>query len=242
MAGISRVALVLHSLTGLAKDAVEMGFVFSNSHNNGGTGNTEGAIHDFLNHANSNHALNAYLGPSLSGQYDILEYDITAHLDGSVAGSPIFTELGSSMSQSGTTGIPRGVCAVLAYHRDIASLGVLGPVVTEPSTEAAIDQGAPATHSGRSRPRSRAEGRIFVGPLNQTATAQDSTTGRQVVSTALLQDLTDIATRLSTAGVGWAQWSRRNASVGNVLGGWIDHSLHYQRRREEVPGVRSVWP
>lgn len=239
--GVSRVVLRFPAKTGLAKDDTEMGFVLSNSNNNGGTGDTEAAMVDFITGARVHAALGTYLSSSLAGTWDLLEYDITGHLGGGDVGSPIFTALGAALPAPSTLlNAPRGVCAVLAFNSGTGS-PVSGPSASLPTTEAAQDQGAPATHTGVTRPRSRHEGRIYFGPLNLNTFQTSDPSGRTIIHPNLVADLADGAHALSGAGVGWAQWSRRDAAVHNVIGGWIDNSTHYQRRREEVPGVRTPW-
>lgn len=190
----------------------------------------------------------------LSGHYDWAHaplecYDITTHLDGGPHGSPIYTGLVvGSAAPSALTALPAGLCVCVSYRSDFGTDLEEGPSVsTIPTADFAQDEGAPATHTGRTRPKSRDRGRLYIGPLDQGIV--DSTTGLtgesrpggtflDTLRHAAYQVIIDAT--LAAAGARWAQWSRRNATVKIVNGGNVANSFTYQRGREIAPSSRPA--
>jgi len=119
---------------------------------------------------------------------------------------------------------PREVAIALSFHGDYGTLGEFGLAGT--------------------RPRARHRGRIYLGPFNNfwtsfssTSNPQLSTTGATTIAGAAERLLTD-SNHLAT----WAVWSRKNAAMYPVVGGWVDNAFDTQRRRGEDANVRTVFP
>jgi hypothetical protein len=108
-------------------------------------------------------------------------------------------------------------------------------------------------YGNRNLPRER--GRVFLGPLNTSATATGSDIARP--ATALVNALAAAGTRLAVSvdstGVSGLQWAIRSAgpySDGTGAGvithtrirnGWVDNAFDTQRRRGAVPSARTLW-
>lgn len=115
------------------------------------------------------HPLSFYLSPDLdhtSNACSITWTDVTAHLDGSNAGGPFRTDTFTLGAASHTQGLPPSVAVPVALRADYGTDIEHGTTASLPSTESAIDQGAPATHTGTIRPRARDRARFYLGPLD----------------------------------------------------------------------------
>lgn len=171
--------------------------------------------------------LKAYLSEVISSTSDdtrVEYYDITAHLDGTPAGSPIaITEF--SVIPALIQSAPDGVAAAVGYRVDYGTDVEFGPV--------------------KSRPRSRDRNRFYFGPLNLGAFSMDAN-GRCIFGHQFVTDLLAAAGTLLRLGSGSSDitqpvvWSRKNASVKHpIVSVWTDDRPDYQRRRSD-PGVRSA--
>jgi len=176
-----------------------------------------------------------YLGPSLDISRGLgwTAYDITAHLNGSPHGAPIASGNYSIPSVgTSTTVIPEGVAACLSYRGNYGT-----------DVEFLRD---PVTHKITARPRARHRGRIYLGPLDQIAFQQDSTTKRGRLKTlfmtdimAQLQGAISITDSASNKWQLW-HWSKKNASVEPIVQAWVDDRPDYQRRRSDQSTTRST--
>lgn len=162
-----------------------------------------------------------YMSPNISraaGGVKVDFYDITADLAGTPHGSPVVR---STFTLGASTGdaIPEEVSAVVSYHSDLT--GVL-------------------ERDGATRPAARRRGRLYIGPLAHNA--YDSIGGKVLLSLVFQSALIDGATRLlADAGGLWMQWSRADAFVRPVEGGFIDNAFDTQRRRGAAPNGRTTF-
>lgn len=150
----------------------------------------------------------------------IKQYDLDGHLLGDAHGSPrrvsTFT-LGAS--QGGETNMPSEVAICLSYHA----------LLTDFQQEL-----------GNTRPAARRRGRLYLGPLCTLARTQDATTGDVKVSSVARSTLTQAATALlASPTVSWSQWSRKQAAVSDVTGGFVDDAFDTQRRRGRNASLRT---
>jgi hypothetical protein len=224
------VDVILASTSGMVKDEVINSFVFltpSTPPSNSDITAAQAAIIDFYNTVSVTNGITVanFLGTQLSRASNACRlnyYNLTGHLSGSPHGSPIATNtftLGAA--QSGETNMPAEVAGVLSYHSDLTDL---------------------QQELGSTRPAARARGRIFLGPLNTLARTIDGTTHQVTLSGGFRTSVTDAGARLIlTSGVGWAQWSRRNALVLGVVGGYVDDSFDTQRRRGVAATLRTTF-
>jgi hypothetical protein len=158
-------------------------------------------------------------------------------------GSPIFSEnwLGP-VTPIANSNIPCEVAGVLSMRADYTGVVERGASGSIPSTDAAIDQGAPATHTGVTRPRARRRGRLFIGPL--TTDGIDIQQPQPPLSGAFTAALRAAAVRMkigNTATGNWSVWSRRDATLYLIDQGWTDNAPDTQRRRGFKATTRQVW-
>jgi hypothetical protein len=255
MASVIRSVVRFANQNGIVKDAVLNAFVFANS----GAADTAhlDAIRDRLiafftaTAPGQGNQIGNYQGPQIdggAGKTQILHYDISSHLDGTPAGSPIRVDAFQCGASSSATALPDEVCSALSYHGSLTGLPVVGAADSAlPTVDSAVDVGAPATHAGRDRPRARHLGRIFLGPLSSAA-ADFSGRGHRPAA-AFRTDVTKAALGLmgafgpsgSPIDLAWSVWSRRNGGLSAVLGGWMDDRWDSQRRRRPAASVRTLF-
>ena len=115
-----------------------------------------------------------------------------------------------------------------------------GPTSTSiPSSDAAQDQGAPATHTGKTRPRASLRGRVFIGPL--TAGVPDSNGHVTASAATVVQDaFDDLVGALSALANSTTivVWSRATASVAAVTWRIVPPIFGSQRRRVDPDAFR----
>jgi hypothetical protein len=170
--------------------------------------------------------------------------DVTAHLDGSNAGGPIATVPWTLSAATSTVSLPAQCAAVCsyraAYGTDIEH-GVSGPL---PTPDRAVDEGAPATHIGTSRPRASDRGRFYLGPLNLETLASNFNAGDNVagvLAPAFVSDLTHALTALVSTQqpvqpdqFNLVVWSRKNAIVKQIAYIALDAALAVIRKRADT--------
>jgi hypothetical protein len=195
------------------------------------------------------HTLGAFWGNGVkrtAPSFEIQVYDISGHLDGSPHGSPVETFVDpTGFTAPAANGMPNECAVVLSFTSTFYALALEhGPTATLPSTDAAVDQGAPVTHTGKTRPRARHRGRVYLGPLTVQPVTPDLN-GNAVVSDAFIGDIIAAWTTMNTSTIaaGWRQsvWSRRDAAIYPVAGGWVDNRFDSQRRRQTAATVRTTF-
>jgi hypothetical protein len=176
----------------------------------------------FLNDVNAGqaHPMAYYLSPAISRaatDSTIEIYDVTAHLDGTPTGPPIYAH-NFALATAGASGhsLPEGVSALFWLH---------------------ADYGTDAEFGSHTRPRARDRNRFYLGPLNDSAIQQQSVTNISVLSDQFLADAALALQQLGHSSPGPADetqpvvWSRKNAGVKQVAARGIDLRPKYQRRR-----------
>jgi hypothetical protein len=158
------------------------------------------------------------------GKYEV--YDVTAHLDGSVAGSPVLIGSFSTVGLGVSSGIPEG-CAL--------TVTLQAPYGTDVEF-------APGT-----RPRSRDRGRIYFGPLANGAAFTTDTNARTVPSTAIRTDLCQwikainvYTTAPHSIPYNLTVWSRKNHLMKSLQEVWVDDRFDYQRRRAGKESTKTI--
>lgn len=245
--GDTLVRAVMEASTGLPTDRVVNDFAYTGALPlvGGGIDAVVGAIDGFYNAgATGPDRLSWYLSAFISraATHHLEFYRI---VDGPL-GSPFHIRpwLGPANPGFSPTFFPPEVSAVLSFHADLVDVAEFGAPEAIPSTDAAIDQGAPATHVGTPRPKARRRGRVFVGPLNNAALNEDTPTCplSAAFTLALRSAGSRLITDLASDGVnGWGVWSRRDKAVRLVTGGWTDDAPDIQRRRGITPTTRALW-
>lgn len=168
--------------------------------------------------AGSPQAVHTYMAGDIdrTSNASLIEYyDVTNHLDGTPAGSPIRQDMFTLSPSGGGGSLPPGVAACVGYRADYG--------------------GSPEFTPG-SRPRARLRGRFFVGPLAQPAI--QSSGGLLAVSflEALQLSFSAMATTKNqgeTNQFNLVQWSRRGQHVHQITNYYVDEACCYQRRRAD---------
>jgi len=116
----------------------------------------------------------------------------------------------------------------------------------KPTPESAQDYGAPATHMASSRPKSRHLGKIEFGPLDASAIGVDGNANPQFTDTFVNDAVAVLANFMAnvgsiTGGAAWSVWSRRDAFVYGVTGGWVDRGVKTRRSKTFVPNLRTTF-
>ena len=91
------------------------------------------------------------------------------------------------------------------------------------------------------QPQSRRRGRIYFGPLTNTANddGRPSSATRSTLATAAAT-LTSNLKAASVPGT-LSVWSQVDAAAVTVVDGWVDNSFDTQRRRGVQPTTRQTW-
>lgn len=136
-------------------------------------------------------------------------------------GSPIaeIPWLGPS-AVNGTRNMPSECSAVLSFHADLTGI---------------------QEEAGATRPKSRRRGRVFIGPLRDSAVTNDFD---PKVDPQFSTTLRQAAVRMKDASAvfrPWCVWSRSDETLRPVVAGWTDNALDTQRRRGPAPTSRIVW-
>lgn len=152
-------------------------------------------------------------------------YDVTAHLDGSAAGSPVATQAYTAVAEGTLTSlVPEGVACCVSYR---------------------ANYGTDVEFGTGSRPRARDRNRFYIGPLYGACLSAEATTHRAAFSTAFINVVLGALNTLALVNEGatptWAlrTWSRKNASTSVAQTAWIDDRPDYQRRRADPSVIRT---
>lgn len=148
-------------------------------------------------------------------------YDITAHLDASASGPPIYEEDFYLIHSPGAPQpLPEEVACCISYQ------SLYG---TDPEF-------APGA-----RPRATHRGRVYIGPLDASVTATGPN-AEFAFATAFLNDLEaafNNMIQLETGGVAdvpsIVQWSRKMARVLPIADTWMNNAADTRRRRGAQP-------
>lgn len=102
----------------------------------------------------------------------------------------------------------------------------------------------PGTTGGGSTDK-RKRGRIFLGPLAQSAVA-DGTASHpdEIIYSGFMNAMLGAADYLrdqTDNDLTWVQYSRAGDTVGNVSGGFVENAFDTQRRRGLPSSVRTTW-
>lgn len=108
-------------------------------------------------------------------------------------------------------------------------------------TEVAVCSSFAAT-AASGVPPARRRGRIYVGPLAESA---NSSSGQSrplpAFITALADATEDLATDAVLSGFDLSVWSRRDSELFPVARGWVDNAWDTQRRRGIEATARTSW-
>lgn len=173
----------------------------------------------------------------------IKSYDVTTTLGGEPHGFPFDTEFfGLTGVADNAISLPQQDAVVMSLRGNSSSLP---PPAAEavPSDDRAVDEGAPLTHPGFSRPLERLTGRLYLGPWSSDALA--AVTGVAKINDGLRNTIVNAAKQVLIelgSAIVWSIWSRAQRAFVPVLEGWIDDRWDSQRRREPKALNRVFFP
>lgn len=173
------------------------------------------------------HSVGGYLSSTLSRSIHptINLYHLTDLTGVTGIGTPVATRVldAALPAPEVATNLPDEVSVCLSFHGDLAGL---------------------VERSGSTRPANRHRGRIFLGPLTTGVMGQDPDNHDVLVHSTPRQAFADAAGRILAGvfGATWCVWSRTNAALYPVVGGFVDNAFDTQRRRGIRATSRQVWP
>lgn len=177
--------------------------------------------------AGATNSVSAYMSKAIdrtAGATQTRWYDIGAHLSGSPHGPPIHIDFWQ-FGPVGTDAHTAQLAIVADYHGDLTGV---------------------AEFAVGSRPRARHRGRHYLGPLSSSGyvPANAAPWDAKLTSVAQIDIPLSYAHFLSSVAAGdeWCVWSRKDAALYPVVGGWVDRTIHIQRRRQDPAGVKLTWP
>jgi hypothetical protein len=90
--------------------------------------------------------------------------------------------------------------------------------------------------------QARRRGRVYIGPLDNSASDSAGTRPAQQLRDALAEAGERLMTESDTDSTFWSVYSRVDNATVAVERGWIDNAFDTQRRRGEAPTDRQLWP
>lgn len=224
-AGDLLIRAVMTAVSGLPEDTIINDWAVkhrSGAPTDGQIGDAFAAVGDFYRQGAS---VDARIGSWISDQVDrgatheLQAFTIVA----GPLGSPRLTSawLGPT-SNSSSNNLPTEVAGVLSFHADLT--GIL--------------EEAPS-----SRPRARRRGRVYIGPLVGEAVSMSSPAPALVsaFTSAMRSNATVMFDALDADGWDWCVWSRADAVLRPVVGGWTDDAPDIQRRRGQAATSRTTF-
>lgn len=186
------------------------------------------ALVNFYTVANgATHKVGHYLADSLSRTVapHIDLYELTDLTGVTGIGTPVASRALSAVlpDAEASDNLPPEVAVCLSFHGDLTGL---------------------VERSGATRPANRHRGRIFLGPLTTGTVHKITDTKVAEVRDVPRQAICDAAGRIIAGvfGATWCVWSRANAALYPVVGGFVDNAFDTQRRRGVKTTLRTVWP
>lgn len=224
VAGDTLIRVVMTAKSGLVADQVVNDFAFKNQSGSATIGDAAGMIgmvSDFYSEPSAGNRISNYIGENVdrAATHQMEAYHIVA----GPLGSPFYTEdwIGPAAPGTANSNLPLEVAAVLSFHADLTGI---------------------QEEAGATRPRARRRGRVYLGPL--------TTDGVTITDDAPLLG-PDLRTAMGAAAVAlkdaaetdwpWCVWSRADAILRPVVGGWTDNAPDTQRRRGQESTNRATW-
>lgn len=90
-------------------------------------------------------------------------------------------------------------------------------------------------------PQARRRGRIYFGPLDQTAVTSNRPSAGVIAALATAAINLQTAIQAAATGADLVIWSVANQSAVPVVDGWIDNAFDVQRRRGVEATSRTTW-
>lgn len=233
----------IHDANGLPNDDTVNTFTFFNS----GTLIEPGALilnvrpflESFYNGPTVGTSIGTYLGQELNRVVDgnFIEWYQLAPAGSIVPRTPLGGPLSRTTFTLGGSGgqpsMPRECAVVLSLSAPHAGIAEDVP-------------GGPVGPKGDTHPAARHRGRVYLGPLNNSAVGSGSNgpgvknTFRDLIVTQAALLMTNCNT-IAGGTTGWGIWSRKDAAIYPVTHGWVDDAFDTQRRRGIGSTARSTF-
>lgn len=237
--GHYRVNVILPYLSGLPEDVAQNTFYFRQSA--GGTSHAEDAddigasMEAFYNDIFSpaTDAIAEYIGDQVSravGACQVQCYFTDGDSPNVAWGSPVQVRSFTLGVADAGEPLPAEIAICSSIHGDLTNIPESAPA-TPPAT-------------GTIRPAARRRGRIFIGPLQRTATTGSGANGDARPTTAAKLAILHSSLNLADNGPGGMFWevaSKADDVFYLVAGGYVDDACDVQRRRGSAPESREVW-
>lgn len=182
-------------------------------------------IDNFYNAAQSTGVgITHWLSSSLSAvnnAHSIDFYDLTGHLDGTSHGSPFRSEPFTLAGLPANEGLPDECAVCISVHSEF---------------------GTDRESVGTTRPKARDRGRLYIGPLATGTVAIPDPNKEAVVTPNALSTFRDAMSFMIVDPnlVTWCLWSRADAALKPIVGGFVDNAFDVQRRRGNAASNRLV--
>lgn len=158
-------------------------------------------------------------------------YNVTGHLDGSPHGSPFAESPWTMGTAASNVALPDQIACVCTLR----GLGWEFLPVESPD--------GPDAGTKVDRPRQRATGRMYIGPLNidaQSHPVAGVSRPKPNFRTTVNQAIDELSNQLRAEGLQLVIWSRQSASWSDVVAAQVDDRWDTQRRRLPSPTVRET--
>lgn len=236
-----RAVVTIPSTTGLVENAVQNVLHFRDTVGGQSTTELDTPLSNFFNLALASPVevpIAGYLSGELSRAANAVTVDYyNVPLTAGPVGAPIRSSAFTLGAMSGSAkSLPSEVSCCLSLD------ATLLPIETEPES---IPGGAPGP-AGDTHPRARRRGRIYLGPLNDTATnATGGGTSAIRPSSAFRSSVTrsakeNLAAAVTSAGWIWAVFSPTAWAMGTIHHVWVDDAFDTQRRRGVAATARTT--
>lgn len=223
----------LASVGGLPEDIVENVFHLGYTASSGDLQDAAEAVEAFYNDVatGATTSIAEKLSTSLSRTADACAVNVyvQADLTGvTPTGSPTVIHPFTLGAADNTEPLPEEVATVISYHGDLS---------------VPVQQVNPSPPPAFIRPQSRRRGRLYIGPLAQSTGSDTGARFRPLAT--WMEDLglalLDLHTAFGAlAGDGYfGVWSKADAEVYELEGGWVDDAWDTQRRRGVAATTRT---
>lgn len=159
-------------------------------------------------------------------------YDITTHLDGSPHGSPVAIDTFTMPAVLNTDTLPEECACVVTLRGEGWDTAAIESPDADTPPDGKVD-----------RLRQRRSGRVFLGPLIKQTCAVDGTVHHAIVQqafrTTILEAFEASVAQWVGDDVALGVWSRKAASVHDVVRIEVDNAFDTQRRRGPRATVRD---
>lgn len=193
------------------------------------------AFIDFFNveSAGATNDTATYISDAITRDADacmVLGYETTDLSGATPFGSPTASANFTLAVATAAVEMPEEIAAVISYNADL--------------TNVPVSQTNPSPPPATIRPQARRRGRMFVGPLSAAAGAEVANIFRPIAGFMLdlAENFGQLARDIASSTTGeLAVWSRSDADLYPVVGGYVDNAWDVQRRRGPDASSRQLF-